>query len=288
MACCNWWGAIRWVTRSQRLGPGQNYVQEENLNKFTWCHGGKHMKSPQTFQACFVRYWWFWLWPPRLRDDAIKWKHFPRYWPFVRGIHRSPVNSPHKGQWRGALIFSLICAWINGWANNREAGDLRRHHAHFDVIAMKWKRLRDIIPQRVVLFTKRFSITKKMMEISLCSHSNSNERIATIYCTWHLGKVISISWPEIELVKRIFHRILNCDGKVVSKMSPRYKSDWNERSFIPLPSPLGGNLIIPQILLHSEVDIVRVWPCCFAGWPQINKTEDFMDIIPCYCITMTS
>ena len=31
-------------------------------------------------------------------DDVIKWKHFPRYWPFVRGIHRSPVNSPHKGR----------------------------------------------------------------------------------------------------------------------------------------------------------------------------------------------
>ena len=54
----------------------------------------------------------------------------------VRGIHRSPVNSPHKGQWRGALMFSLICAWINGWVNNREAGDLSRHHAHYDVIAM--------------------------------------------------------------------------------------------------------------------------------------------------------
>ena len=44
-------------------------------------------------------------------DDVIKWKHFPRYWPFGRGIHRSPVNSPHKGQWRGALMFSLICTW---------------------------------------------------------------------------------------------------------------------------------------------------------------------------------
>ena len=75
---------------------------------------------------------------PRLSwsDDVIKWKHFSRYWPFVRGIHRSPVNSTHKGQWRGALIFSLICAWINGWVNNREAGDLRRHRAHYDVIIM--------------------------------------------------------------------------------------------------------------------------------------------------------
>ena len=57
-------------------------------------------------------------------DDVIKWKHFPRHWPFVWGIHRSPVNSPHKGQWRGALMFSLVCAWINGWVNNSEAGDL--------------------------------------------------------------------------------------------------------------------------------------------------------------------
>ena len=45
----------------------------------------------------------------------------------------SPVtgNSPHKGQWRGAFMFSLICAWINGWVKNHEAGDLRRHRAHY-------------------------------------------------------------------------------------------------------------------------------------------------------------
>ena len=69
-------------------------------------------------------------------DDVIKWKHFPRSWPFVRGIHRYPVNSPHKGQWRGALMFSLICIWINGWVNNRETGDLRRYRTHYDVTVM--------------------------------------------------------------------------------------------------------------------------------------------------------
>ena len=53
------------------------------------------------------------------------------------GIHRSSVNSPHRGQWRGALMFYLICAWINGWVNNRETGDLRRHRAHYDVIVIK-------------------------------------------------------------------------------------------------------------------------------------------------------
>ena len=52
------------------------------------------------------------------------------------GIHRSPVTSPHKGQWCRALMFSLICVRINGWVNNREAGDFRRYHAHYDVTVM--------------------------------------------------------------------------------------------------------------------------------------------------------
>ena len=54
-------------------------------------------------------------------------------------------NSPdslHKGQWRGALMFSLICVWINGWENNREAGDLRHHRALYDVIVMQSKVVR--------------------------------------------------------------------------------------------------------------------------------------------------
>ena len=52
------------------------------------------------------------------------------------GNHRSPVNSPHKGQWRRALVFSLICGWTNASLNNRDTGDLRRHSANYDVIVM--------------------------------------------------------------------------------------------------------------------------------------------------------
>ena len=74
---------------------------------------------------------------PITRDDVIKWKNFPRYWSFVRGIHWSPLNSPHKGQWCRALMFSLISAWISAWVNNCEPGDLRRHCAHYDVIVMR-------------------------------------------------------------------------------------------------------------------------------------------------------
>ena len=89
-------------------------------------------------------------------DGIIKWRYFPRYWPFVRKIHRSPVNSPHKGQWRRALTFSLICAWTNSWVNNGETGDLRRHRAHHDVIVMGYQRYpkgcynTDVVVTRIV------------------------------------------------------------------------------------------------------------------------------------------
>ena len=65
-------------------------------------------------------------------DDVMKWNHFPRYRHFVRGIHQSPVNFPPKG----ALMFSLICAWTNGWVNNRDACNLRRHRTDYDVTVM--------------------------------------------------------------------------------------------------------------------------------------------------------
>ena len=75
-------------------------------------------------------------WRKLIHNDIIKRKHFPRYWPFERWIRRSLVNSLHKGQWCRALMFSLICAWINDWVNNHEAGGLRCHLAHYDVTGM--------------------------------------------------------------------------------------------------------------------------------------------------------
>ena len=84
------------------------------------------------------KYFWTVILPcnPWGHDDVIKWKHFPRNWPYVWGIHWSPVNSLHKGQWRGVLVFSLICTWMNDWVNSREAGDLRCHRAHYGVTVM--------------------------------------------------------------------------------------------------------------------------------------------------------
>ena len=64
-------------------------------------------------------------------DDVIKRKHFPRYWPFVRGIHRwIPFTKPSDAE---LWCFLWYAPWINGWVNNREAGDLRHHRADYDV-----------------------------------------------------------------------------------------------------------------------------------------------------------
>ena len=73
-----------------------------------------------------------------MHDDVIKWKHFPHYWQFVRG--NSPVTSEFprtKASDAGLWSFSFIYTWINSWINNGEAGNLRRHRAHYDVTVMK-------------------------------------------------------------------------------------------------------------------------------------------------------
>ena len=73
--------------------------------------------------------------------SALSWRRHPMetfsvLLALCAGNSPVPVKSPHKGQWRGALMFSLICVWINGWVNNREAGDSRRYRTHYDVIVM--------------------------------------------------------------------------------------------------------------------------------------------------------
>ena len=71
-----------------------------------------------------------------------------------RWIPQSLVNSPHKGQWCRALMFSLICAWINHWEYNREADDLRCHHARYDVIIME---ISSVILKSIVWFATTYS-----------------------------------------------------------------------------------------------------------------------------------
>ena len=105
----------------------------------------------------------------RFHDGVIKWKHFPRYWPFVRGIHRSSVDSPHKGQWRGALMFSLICAYTNVWANNRDA-------VIWDAIAL-------------IMTSLYFFV----MASSTANHANPSVHYAKVilWSQWHCPQVVT-------------------------------------------------------------------------------------------------
>ena len=105
-----------------------------------------------------------------IHDGIIKWKHFLHYWPFVQGIHQSPVNSPHKGQWHGALMFSLNCVWINGWVNNREASDLRRYRGHYDVIVM------------ISLFFVPMTYLALFLSAGECSIKNIYCQVKTWFC----------------------------------------------------------------------------------------------------------
>ena len=77
---------------------------------------------------------------PQVVIDGYWWRHqmetFSALLAICAGNSPVPVNSLHKGQWRGALMFSLISASIKGWVNNQEAGDLRRSRPHYDVIVM--------------------------------------------------------------------------------------------------------------------------------------------------------
>ena len=115
--------------------------------------------------------WYTW------HDDIIKWKHFPRYWPFVWGLH--------KGQWRGALVFSLICAWINGWVNNGEAGDLRCLRAHYGIIVMTLA-LRGGLGWR--------HNDRSYMHIILAVGPPTSAMLSELACDWCLRMWVRYAW----------------------------------------------------------------------------------------------
>ena len=143
-----------------------------------------------------------------IHHDVIKWKHFPCYWPFVWGIQRSQVNSPHKGQWGGALMFSLICVWINGWVNNREAGDMKCHRAHCDVIVM---RIRNSIKIWIYLvWIKLYRLQQNFAHITM------------ITLLWHVGNFIVVSTVHFKTEHCIFWSNFEFDRNIVIGMGAWY------------------------------------------------------------------
>ena len=101
----------------------------------------------------------------RAQDDVSKWKYFLRYWLFVRKIHRWLVDSPYKGQWCGAFLFSVIWAWAKVWANNRDAGNLRLHRTHYAVTVMVLNLFYDTSSLNMTTLTARYAIFQLCVNI---------------------------------------------------------------------------------------------------------------------------
>ena len=118
-----------------------------------WCTAGTILTTKSDMTS-FTFYFFMAMnpsWPSAVEhDDVMKWKHFLRDWPFVRGIYRSPVTR--------SFDVSLICAWINGSVNNGEVGDLRRHRAYYDITVM-WLDPQNYCQQNRVKFVT-FSFTR--------------------------------------------------------------------------------------------------------------------------------
>ena len=138
---------------------------------------GKHPTIRYTENPEF---YWSWCCP------ISWWRHqmktFSALLALCAGNSPVPVNSPHKGQWRGALMFTLICARINDWVNNREAGDLRRHLDHYDVSVMLLSLMLSLVVFVVinVMTTRRFQyshmyhVCRGKMQIQSASSASAN------------------------------------------------------------------------------------------------------------------
>ena len=156
---------------------------------------------------------------------------------FVREIHRSPGNSPHKGQWRGVLMFSLICAPTDDLGNNQDAGDLRRHRAHYDVNVMSLRQKRNKTQQHSDHIYGIYVILWVVLQVS---HQSS-----TLHDKWSGGSFI------------------------ITMTSQRAR--WRLRS--PASRLFTQSFI--QVQIKENIKAPRHWPLCgeFNGDRWIPRTK---------------
>ena len=175
--------------------------------------------------------------------NVIKW---PRYWPFVRGIHRWPVNSPLKGQWRGALMFPLTCAWINSWGNNPEAGDLRHHRAHYVMMCGKlgdswfrysgpqWDRVGEVFrePHEFCHLLYRHGLYKpysfSLSWKTTCFEKPLNSMVDLYKCCSNC--LSPVRWQDITKTNIDSFLLIGPYGQTRAKSEPKCNFQWNRIS----------------------------------------------------------
>ena len=117
----------------------------------------------------------------------------------------------------GVWVSSLIYAWINGWVNNREAGDLRRHRAHYDVTVMCSS-----------VFTRFFfyqGLIRSCLHgshelIKICSISLTDQATMATFNDLSNQKFHRSLWPTV--LKLVRQKVINtlCVANCVDMMTP--------------------------------------------------------------------
>ena len=153
------------------------------------------------------------------------------------GIHRSPVNSLHKGQWHRALMFSLISAWINGWANNHEAGDFRRH---YDVTVMNLE-----IP--LMIFQLHVKNLQSTLIVVICFWSTEPSVMVTIHNSfgnWWTRQPLCQEWLQGA------YKICQIFFKWITLMEPSHHLNYCGMHFLNTLTSFGTLKYILVLKMH--------------------------------------
>ena len=140
-------------------------------------------------------------------DDVIRWKHFPCYWHFVRGIHWSPGGFPSQRPVMRSIVF-FFCVWTNGWANNRDVSNLRRHRARYGVTVMCVIRYIGLVS----LFTLKLRFSHARWLIYYYGGVEGYLSTNTIF-SCNRGQIMQIRWSWIGLTSIMGIPILHIDRK---------------------------------------------------------------------------
>ena len=175
------------------------------------------------------------------------------------------MNSPHKGQWRGALMFSLICVCINGWVNNREAGDLRRHRAHYDVIVMAL----------VILFCCSLALTEAYSDTHYdVTVMNKSPHFRICYCVQLLFKLVWCIIPLNMLTKDKGNQLGIFRSNFTNVLAFSLHWRHNERDSVSNHQP--HDCLLSCLFRRKEnTKALRHWPLCgeFIGDQWIPRTK---------------
>ena len=142
-------------------------------------------------------------------------------------------------------MLSLICAWMNGWVNNREAGDLRRHPAHYDVTVMRHQ----VIPDPYLTITETHL---KISQIHRFHLQASHLQIGDINLLTHWGRVMHICMSKLNII-----------GSDNGLSPARYQAIIWTNDVLLSPRPYGMKFYLKFKGFHSRK---YIWKCRLRKW----------------------